>query len=115
MMRNYGNYNGRYDYEARGRDNYGARRSRDSRGRYNARGNYRGDDSMEEMYNRYQEYSEGREEYNRGNYGAKQNTIESLECMMEAVVDFVEALKQEASGEEEMQIIRKYTRQISEM
>lgn len=113
-MRSYGNYDRRYDYQRRtrdrdmDRDNYGARR-RDSRGRY------MGDDVMEEMYNRYHDYTEGRDSYSRGNYGAKDDTIESLECMLEAIVDFVEVLKQEANSQEEIEIVQKYLRKISEI
>lgn len=112
-------------YKAYGRDeyrtggNYG-RRSRDSRGRYqegeyNRRGNYRGHKMIDEMQEHYGNYSEGREEYSRGNYGAKQDTLKSLEYMLESVVDFIEMLKHDASSQEEVQMIKEYTKQISEM
>lgn len=106
-----------------GEDSYG-RRSRDSRGRYTEdssygrRGRdakYRGEEMMDEMHYHYGNYSEGREEYGRGNYGAKQDTIKSLEYMMESVVDFIEMLEQDATSQEEMNIIKKYTKKISEM
>ena len=84
------------------------RRSRDSRGRY------RGEDMLDDMYEGYGRYSEGRDEYNRGNYGAKEDTMKSLEYMLESVACFVDMLKDEASPEE-MQIIKQYTRKISEM
>ena len=80
--REYGNY---------GNEGYGARR-RDSRGRYMERGrggNYRGHEIMDEMYGAYGEYSEGREEYGRGNYGAKENTMKSLEYMDEYKIRIV--------------------------
>ena len=64
---------------------------------------------------KYQNYSEGREEYNRGNYSAKSDTLKSLEYMMQSVVDFIEMLKQDANSQEEIHMIQKYTRQISEM
>ena len=110
----YGNY---------GEDSYG-RRSRDSRGRYTEdssygrRGRdakYRGEEMMDEMNYHYGNYSEGREEYGRGNYGAKQDTIKSLEYMMESVVDFIEMLQEEAGSQEEVNLIKHYTKKISEM
>lgn len=106
--REYGNY---------GNEGYGARR-RDSRGRYMERGrggNYRGHEIMDEMYGAYGEYSEGREEYGRGNYGAKENTMKSLEYMLESVVDFFKMLKEDASSQQEIEMIKHYAKKISEM
>lgn len=105
--------------------NYG-RRSRDSRGRYSERGNYsegsygrrgnyRGHEMIDEMQEHYGNYSESREQYSRGNYGAKQDTMKSLEYMLESVVEFIEMLKHDASSQEEVQMIKEYTKQISEM
>lgn len=105
-----------YDYN-RDRERYG-RRMRDSRGRYMRRGvdaKYRGEETIDDMYRGYREYSDGREEYNRGNYGAKSNTMKSLDYMMQSVVDFIEMLQDDASSQEEVELIQKYTRQISEM
>lgn len=99
---------GRDDY----REDYGARR-RDSRGRYMERGRdmkYRGHEMLDEMQEHYGNYSE-----NRDTYGNKQGTIKSLEYMLESVVDFVEMLKEDATSQEEMQLIKKYTKEISEM
>ena len=90
------------------RESYG-RRGRDSRGRY------KGDDMIDDMHRSYRMYSDGREQYNRGNYGAKQDTMQSLEYMLESVVDFVEMLKDEAGSQEEMELIKHYTKKISEM
>lgn len=104
---NYGNY-GREDY---GRENYG-RRQRDSRGRYKGD---EGEEMMNEMYHGYRRYSEGKEQYGRGNYNAKEDTMKSLEYMLQSMVDFVEMLKQDANSQEEMELIRQYTKQISEM
>jgi hypothetical protein len=70
---------------------------------------------IDEMQEHYGNYSEGREEYSRGNYGAKQDTLKSLEYMLESVVDFIEMLKHDASSQEEVQMIKEYTKQISEM
>lgn len=100
--------------------NYGeyGRRRRDSRGRYMRRGvdsRYQGHEMIDEMHDGYQEYSEGREAYNRGNYGAKNDTMKSLDYMLQSVTQFIEMLKQDASSQEEMELIKKYTREISEM
>ena len=112
-MGNYGNYG---EYNESGQ--YG-RRSRDSRGRYNARGydtKYRGHEMIDEMHEHYGAYSEGREQYGRsGNYGAKEDTMKSLDYMMKSVVQFVEMLQEDASSQEEVNLIKKYTKKISEM
>lgn len=103
------------------RDDYGndyrGCRSRDSRGRYmgDRRGDYRGQRVLDEMYDGYRNYSDGREEYNRGNYGAKGETMKSLEYMLESVTDFIEMLQNDAGSQEEIDMIKKYTRKISEM
>ena len=111
---NYGRYNeygynvgGNYNnYNAYGRDEYG-RRGVDSK--------YRGHDHIDRMYNEYGRYEEGRNEYNRGNYNAKGDTLTSLKYMLESMEDFVKMLKSEANSQEEMQLIREYTKKISEM
>ena len=104
-------------------DSYGRRR-RDSRGRYMEGGNYgrrgvdakyRGHDLIEDVYQNYGNYSEGREEYGRGNYGAKEDTMKSLEYMLQSVVEFITMLKDEAASQEEFEMIKKYTKKISEM
>lgn len=97
--------------------NYGGRH-RDSRGRYMNSGRerrYRGHDMIDDMYDSYSNYMADRDEMNRGNYGAKDDTMKSLEYMLESMVDFVEMLKKDANSQEEMDLIRKYTREISEM
>lgn len=102
---NYGGYNaGNY-----GREQYGAY------GRRGGSGRYRGHDYMDGMYEGYGRYEEGREQYNRGNYGAKDDTLKSLEYMLESTVDFFKMLKSEANSQEEMQLIREYSKKISEM
>lgn len=109
--RDYGNY-GNYE-----REPYGRGRRRDSRGRYMTHGTdgRHGEKMMNEMYNGYKRYSEGREQYGRGNYNAKEDTMKSLEYMLQSMVDFVEMLKEDASSQEEMELIREYTKEISEM
>lgn len=109
------NYN-RGRYENYGNDSYGRRGVPGSgRGRYGARGNYRGEEMLEDMMYTYQDYSDVKEEYGRGNYGAKEDTLKSLDYMLKSVVQFIQMLQQDADTDEEMQLIRKYTRKISEM
>ena len=97
-----------YTREPYSREPYGRRR-RDSRGRY------MGDEMMNDMHEAYRDYSDGREEMNMGNYSAKDDTIKSLEYMMQSVVQFIEMLEKDANSQEEIEIIKDYTRQISEM
>ena len=100
---------GRYGRDEYGRDEYGRR------GNYRARGNYRGNDYMDSMYNEYNRYEEGREQYNRGDYNAKEDSIKSLEYMMESALDLVKMLYDKAQSQEEINVIRKYTKKMSEM
>ena len=67
------------------------------------------------MYDYYSKYMNNREEMDRGTYGAKEDTMKSLEYMLESVVDFVDMLKKDVTSQDEMDLIRKYTRKISEM
>lgn len=126
MMRRYGNYRGGYgndydreDYEA---DMYGRRVPGYGRGRgYGRRGvpgtghRYSGEEMLEETIERYQDYSEGKEEAMNGNYGAQQDSMKALDYMLKSVVQFIEMLKKDASSQEEIDLIQKYSRQISEM
>lgn len=112
MYRDYPEYREDYgNYGRRGVPGTGRGRGYSARGR----GRYRGDDMMEEMYGAYQDYSEGKEEYNRGNYGAKQDTMKSLDYMLKSVVEFIEMLKEDASSQEEIDLIKHYSKKISEM
>jgi hypothetical protein len=105
------------------RDNYGTEdyrggRSRDSQGRFmgdRRSTSYRGQRVLDEMYNGYRNYNDGKEEYNRGNYGAKNETMKSLEYMLDSVTDFIEMLQNDAGSQEEVDMIKHYTRKISEM
>lgn len=114
--RNYSNYS----EDSMG--NYG-RRMRDSRGRfmegsYGARGydrRYRGEEVLGDMYEGYQAYSESSEQFGRGNYGAKQESMESLNTMLESVVDFMAMLKKDANSQEELDLIKRYSKTISDM
>ena len=107
---NYGNYNGYNNYN----NNYG-REQYSAYGRRGGDRRYRGHDYMDGMYEGYSRYEEGREQYNRGNYNAKDDTLRSLEYMLESAKDFFGMLKSEANSQEEMQMIREYAKKISEM
>ena len=127
----YGNYGGdsygrdEYGRGSYGRDEYGegrsyGRRSRDSRGRYTGGSSYgrryRGHDMLDDMYGTYSEYAENRDEYNcSGNYGAKEDSVKSLEYMMKSAYDFICMLNEEADSQDEIEIIRKYAQKISEL
>ena len=107
---------GREQYGNYGRDRYGRRGVKGTgRGRYSRRGNYRGDEMLDEMYSNYGEYSEGREEYERGNYGAKDESMKALDCMLQTTMDFFEYLEGEAGSEEEMELIKEYKKEIGKM
>lgn len=123
MYGNYGNYNdgsygrrgvrgtGPYSRYRDGGSSYGRRGVPGS-----GRGRYRGEEMLEEMYDKYQNYHDGRESYNAsGNYGAKDESIESLDKMLKAITQFIMCLDEDADSQEEKQLIQKYTRKISEM
>jgi hypothetical protein len=133
-MRNYGNY-GNYGEYGEGYGEYGesyGRRSRDSRGRYRGygeRGTTDGRDRSRGNYGHYmpfpmymdrmmdgmEGYMEGRSSYNRGNYGAKGQSIESLEKMLEGIVAFVEDIQQDPEQKEEKEVVNHYIRKLQEM
>jgi len=96
----YGNYG---EYRERGRDSYG-RRERDSRGRY------RGHDHIDDMYEEYGRYMEG-----RSRYGANEDTRKSLEYMLRSMEDFARMLKEDAGSEQEVQMIRESAQRIANM
>lgn len=108
---NYGNY-GRDSYGEYDEESYGRRR-RDSRGRYmegGRSGNYRGHEMLEDMQYSYGEYIEGRDRY-----GADQETMESFKYMLKSFKDYYKHLKQEASSQQEVQMLEDVAREISEM
>lgn len=118
---NYGEYGEYGEYSEGSMGEYGRRgrgRERDSQGRFKGgrgSGNYRGEEMMDEMKYHYGAYSESSNEYGRGNYGAKQDTMKSLDYMLKSMVQFVQMLEQDATSQEEIDLIKKYTRKISEM
>lgn len=101
--------------------NYG-RRSRDSRGRYTegsygrrgvegtGRGRYRGEEMMDEMMYHYGNYNYGREQY-----GADEETMKSFKYMLKSFKDYYKHLKNEASSQQEVQMLEDVAREISEM
>lgn len=98
-------YYGNYRRDGYDDMSYG-RRTRDRRGRY------KGHDMIDEMsdyYGKYMETRDGR------SYGGREDSIKSLDYMMASVYDFVCMLEQDAKSDEEMDIIRKYARKISEL
>ena len=107
----YNNYNGNYGkYEDNRYGNYG-RRMRDSRGRYMGGYNeYHNDDTMRTLMSSYQAYSDSKD-----SYGAKGETITNLDYMLQSVVEFMQMLKNDVNSQEEMDLIRHYSKQISEM
>ena len=109
-------------------DMYGARR-RDSRGRYMEgrdgmrgsmprRGGYGHHMPMEyfdRMMDGIEGYMEGREEYNRGNYNGKGQSVESLERMLEGIVAFVEEIQNDPEQHEEKEVVNHYIKKLKEM
>ena len=133
---NYGEYNegyegyGRRRRDSRGRYMEGGYNEGYSRGRYNERGTTDGRDRMRGNYGHYmpypemymdrmmdgmEGYMEGREQYNRGNYGAKGQTVESLEKMLEGIVAFVEDIQQDPEQKEEKEVVNHYIKKLKEM
>lgn len=117
-----GNYNG-YGQGSYGRRGVaGTGRYREggySEGSYNAGGNYgrrgidakyRGEEMLNDMYEGYQEYSEGKEMY-----GADNDTLKSFEYMLKSFKDYYKHLKQEASSQEEVQMLEKTAKEIGMM
>ena len=92
---NYGNYN---EYGRRGVD-----------------AKYRGENYMDSMRGSYRTYEEARNEFNAGNYGAKEDGLRELEYMMHSAMKFIKMIKEEATSPEEQEIVRKHIIKISEM
>lgn len=98
------------EYGKYGRGGSYGRRGYDARYR-----GHRPEDRIDEIYMNYQAYSEGKEAYGRGSYGAREESMVCLETMLESMEDFVKMLKEEASSQEEIDLIHKYIKKISEM
>ena len=103
---NYGNY-GRdmYGREHYGDyDGYGARR-RDSRGRY------MGHEHLDKMYDDYGRYMESRNRYGAGSEDSKK----SLKYMLESMEDFARMLKEDATSQEEIIMLKQTAQRIANM
>lgn len=115
----------RGDYEEYGED-YGRRR-RDSRGRYmdgrmmrderrgRNYGHHMPEIYWERMVDGMEGYMEGREQYSRGNYNGKDQSVESLEKMLEGIVAFVEEIQNDPEQHEEKEVVNHYIRKLKEM
>lgn len=116
----YGRYGERYNPRGYG-DNYSeryGRRMRDSQGRYMGHSDEimtKLDEIVDKLNRHYGNYSDSKAMYSRGDYGAKEDTMESLNFMLESVVDFLAMLKREAKSPEEMDLIKRYAQTISDM
>ena len=122
MYGNYGNY-GRDSYGEYNDRSYNGGRRKDSRGRYmesdsygrrgvkgTGRGRYRGEEMMEDMMYHYGNYNEGREQY-----GADEETMRSFKYMLKSFKDYYKHLKDDASSQQEVQMLEDVAREISEM
>lgn len=106
----YGNYGGRpMGYDSYGRDSYG----RESYNNYGRRGydmKYQGHNYLDKLYDSY-----GRYEASRSSYGNTDASMESLNYMLESVVDFMSMLKREAKSQDEVDLIKRYAQTIVNM
>lgn len=96
--------------------NYG-RRGVPGTGRGRSR-RYRGSESeemMERMKEHFGDYEYSKEEFGRGNYGAKGETMKSLEYMLQSAMEFMKRLQDEADSPEEVQLVKKYAKKIGMM
>lgn len=73
-------------------------------------GRYRGEDIMDEMMEHYGNYSEGKEMY-----GSDPETMKSFKYMLKAFKDYYKHLKQEASSQEEVEMLEDTAREMMEM
>lgn len=125
MIRYNGNYGGNYGAYNGNYGEYGAR-ARDGRGRFmgeygrrgvagSGRGRYRGHDLIDDMDQYYGNYNESRESYRRGNYGAADDSMKSLDYMLKSVHQFLRMLKEDADNPEEQQLIQEYVMKMGEI
>ena len=82
---------------------------RDSRGRYKGP-----EEKMHEIMEHYGEYSAASDAASRGNYGAEEDSMKSLDSMLKCVTIFMDMLEENASSQEEAQMIKKYRKRLSE-
>lgn len=67
------------------------------------------------MFTNYRAYSENKEPSDRSISSVNKDSMMCLENMLVSVVDFVKMLKNEASTQEELDLIHKYIRKLNEM
>ena len=112
---NYGNYGGRHvGYDSYGRDEYGRGNYGEYNNNYGARGydrRYRGHDSLDRMYQDYGRYMGDRERYGAGSEDSKK----SLKYMLESMEDFARMLKEDATSQEEVMMIKQAAQRIANM
>lgn len=95
--------------------NYGRYEEYNEYGRRGVDSRYRASKYMDGMRGSYEAYEEARNEYNRGNYGAKEDGIEELEYMLHAAMKFIKTIKEQATSPEEQEVVRRHIMKISEM
>lgn len=113
-----------YDENRYGDDRYGddyrmdrsyGRRGRPMNAPRDSRGRYRGpEEKMHEMMEHYGDYTMASDAVNRGNYGAEEDSVKSLDSMLKCVCIFMDMLEENADSPEEAQIIKKYRKKMSE-
>lgn len=102
MMDSYGGRHAGYDtYGDYDHDRYG-RRGYDTK--------YRGHDHLEKMYDYYGRYMDG-----RMRYGTNEDTKKSLEYMLRSMEDFARMLREDATSQEEIMMIKQTAQRIANM
>ena len=71
---------------------------------------YRGHEHLDRMYDSYGRYEEGKQRY-----GANEDTKRLLEYMLKSMEDFAHMLKEEASNQEEVMMIKQTGQKIANM
>lgn len=71
---------------------------------------YRGYNHLDSMADHYGKYED-----NRYGHGSNEETKRSLRYMLDSLENFVRMLKEDASNQEEIQMIRETTQRIAQM
>ena len=74
------------------------------------RGRYRGEEMLDEMAYHYGNYSDG-----MSNYGADNETMKSFQYMLKSFKDYYKHLKNEASSQEEVQMLEETAQEMLDM
>lgn len=113
MRYRYGEYNengnsyGRRGVPGSGRGRYNEGSSYGRRG-VPGTGRYNGEEMLDEMYETYNDYMDN------SSYGGEE-TIKSLKYMLKSAEDFFKHIQDEAQSPEEIELVKKTARRISEM